>query len=167
MRGSRAAALLAALFLCPAATAAAPWQYRAAGDGRAARAEVANPDGDRLSIWREGAHVRAEFVPATLAALGPTACPTFQVDTRQPLYYFPLGAGCSLDGHGARFELLDIPGQRFPSAVLYGLMNGDRVAFRFVTRDGAYHESVFALTQSKRALLRALGRDLDVQPPTE
>ncbi|MCB1749776.1 MAG: hypothetical protein H6977_20910 [Gammaproteobacteria bacterium] len=155
------------LMLCSAATAATPWRYRAAGSDAPARAEVVNEAGDRLSIWREGERVRAEFVAATLAELGPTACPTFQVDQRQPLYYFPLGEGCSLSAHGARFELLDIPGRRFPSAVLYGLMNGSRVAFRFVTRDGAYHESRFALTQSKRALLRALGRDLDVQPPDD
>jgi hypothetical protein len=165
--GQRAVVLLAALLLCSTATAAAPWRYRAAGEGEAARAEVANAAGDRLSVWREGKQVRAEFVPATLAELGPSACPTFQVDARQPLYYFPLGDGCRFHGHGALFDLFRIPGRRFPSAVLHGLMNGNHVTFRFVTRDGAYHESVFALTQSKRALLRALGRDLDVQPPDE
>jgi len=144
--------------------AAAPWRVRAPG-GEAARAEVVNDQGDRLSVYRgDGDTVLAEFVTAAPSPLGATSCPTFQIDQRRPLHHFERGDRCSVEGHRARMTLARLDGPRLESAVLYQLMNGSTVAFRFVTGNGAYHETRFPLTRSKNAMLRVLGRDLDVQP---
>lgn len=162
---TRSAVVLALFFTAASAdTTAAPWRVRAPGDA-AARAEIVNDQGDRLAVFRgDGDAVLAEFVTAAPSPLGATSCPTFQIDQRRPLHHFERGDRCSVEGHRARYTLARLDGRRLESAVLYQLMNGSSVAFRFVTGNGAYHETRFALTRSKNAMLRVLGRDLDVQP---
>lgn len=159
-------AIAGALLLAAASTgtAAAPWRVRAPG-GEAARAEIVNEQGDLLAVYRgDDDAVLAEFVTAAPSPLGATSCPTFQIDQRRPLHHFERGDRCAVQGHRARFTLARLDGRRLESAVLYQLMNGSTVAFRFVTGNGAYHEARFPLTRSKNAMLRVLGRDLDVQP---
>ncbi|MEQ8661299.1 MAG: hypothetical protein RLW62_10810, partial [Gammaproteobacteria bacterium] len=157
---------IAALFLALAAsTHAAPWAVRTARDGSPPRAEIVNAAGARLAVFRDAAGaVVAEFRAAAPSPLAAGHCPTFQVDARLPLHHYPPGEDCAVDGRSARFTLVRDAGPRVESDVLYQLMNGSQVAFRFTTRDGAYHEARFPLTRSKNALRRALGRNLDVRP---
>ncbi|MEQ8493363.1 MAG: hypothetical protein RLW42_03980, partial [Gammaproteobacteria bacterium] len=144
---------------------AAPWQVSASRNGAPARAGIANDQGDRLAVFadRAGA-VTLEFAPAAPSPLRTGSCPTFQIDARPLLHHGRAGETCTVDDHQARYSLGRADNRRLESPPLYQLMNGSSVAFRFATRDGAYHEAKFPLTRSKNAILRVLGRDLDVQP---
>ncbi len=111
--------------------------------------------------------VHLEFTTSAPDGLERSSCPTFQVDDRTPLHFYPVGPGCQVDGRRAIYTVASIAGARVESLPLYRLMNGGRVAFRYQTQDGTYHESVFSLRASKQALLGALGRDLTVDPGRE
>lgn len=102
--------------------------------------------------------------PPGFSGLARTSCPTFQVDDRLPLHHFEIGAACEVEAGGARYRLGPIRDGLHVSLVTHRLMNGGTVAFRFLTEDGAYHESTFALTRSKRAVAAALGTETRVEP---
>jgi len=166
-RVSRLAALLLMLALGSNQSLAAAWRVVPAGaPSQTARTLVESVRGDRLAIYRDAdGQVFAEFEAAGPSPFARTACPTVQVDDHTPPFTFDAGVTCTVAANLARFELARITGTRLESALLYYLMNGNAVAFRYTTGDRAYREAVFPLTQSKRALLRVLGRNLDVQTP--
>lgn len=168
-RATRAMALLLALASCSAQALAAAWRVvPASPPAQASRTLVETVQGDRLAIYRDSdGQVIAEFEAAGPSPFARTACPTVQVDDHKPPFSFAAGVTCTVEANLARFELARITGTRLESALLYHLMNGKAVAFRYTTGDRAYREAVFPLTQSKKALLRVLGRNLDVQTPAE
>ena len=164
-------ALLAALCTLPVRIVAAPWQLDESAEPR--RAVVENDRGDRFSVWLDSnGVVTANFRSGTRAALNAGSCPTFQVDARLPLHHYRLNAEpaavgtataeCRVADRESTYRLLTLSGPRIVSPVLYQLMNGNRLIFRFATVDGAYHEAVLPLTRSKQALSGALGDDLEV-----
>ena len=61
----------------------------------------------------------------------------------------------------------DIVDDLIISLPLHRLMNGNQVAFRFVTSTGEYREAVFSLSGSKQVLTRALGSSVRVEPTLE
>jgi hypothetical protein len=155
------------LALFSAHGAAAPWRVAPAGPpAQASRTLVETARGDRLAVYRDAdGRVIAEFAAAGPSPFARSACPSVQVDDHRPPFSFTAGVSCTIEANVARFELARITGTRLESALLYHLMNGNAVAFRYTTADRAYREAVFPLTQSKKALLRVLGRNLDVQAP--
>lgn len=156
------ALVLATCLAAPASAAAAPWRFLE-GDG--ARARIDNAQGDHLDVYRSAdGRVIAELVIAGPSNFTQATCPTLQIDDQQPLFHFTDPQSCSIEAMKARFELARITAQRIESALLYQLMNGTQVALRYPTTDRTYRETVFSLERSKKALLQALGRDLDVQP---
>lgn len=158
-------ALTMAVCLAGAASAAAaPWRVLE-DNGVDARARIDNAEGDHLDVYRsEDGRVIAELVIAGPSNFTHTTCPTLQIDDQQPLFSFTDPQACSIEAMTARFKLARITAQRMESALLYQLMNGNQVALRYPTEDRTYRETVFPLERSKKALLRVLGRDLDVQP---
>ncbi|MGR8918366.1 MAG: hypothetical protein ACU85V_02015 [Gammaproteobacteria bacterium] len=115
-------------------------------------------------MYRDAAaRVVMEFATRSTSGIRPSSCPTFQVDQRKPLHYFALGEDCTVDGRSARFVVATLPGGPVTSLVLYRLLNGGAVSFRYASRDGGYHESRFTLRGSKQALEGALGA-LEVDP---
>ncbi len=160
VRALFAAATLAGLL--PAALTAAPWRL-ADGDAGPPRAVVDNDRGALLAVYREGDRVYLDFSSSAVGGLTRSSCPTFQVDQRTPLHFYALGADCEITGGNARYALTDIVAERTESLVLYRLINGNRITFRYQSLDGRYYESVFSLSQSKQALLGALGRSLSVE----
>lgn len=155
------------LFACSLAMAAplaAPWVVRESP--APVRAVQVNERGEELVVYRTPADdvvLELHTVPG-FSGLARTSCPTFQIDDREPLHHFTLDEGCTLDSGRATFRLGTIRDGQLVSLAAHRLMNGGEVDFRFVTEDGSYHESTFALTSSKRALRAALGSETRVDP---
>lgn len=156
-----AATVLAIAVAVPSPSRAA-WHVRArgAGDGagefpvatvseRAQTIEIQADDAGKvwLTFRLGGSHIR----------LGRQQCPTLQVDHRLPLIHFPPGAGCTLTPSSATLALGALDERGISSTALYALVNGHRLAVRYIAEDARYHEVVFSLRNSKRAVKRALG----------
>lgn len=164
---SRIAPNLLILALLPCVALAASWQVvDPAGGGGGARARVSNPDGAALEIYRdEAGAVIAEFVaPQASALVAP--CPSLAIDALRPPFTFDTARDCTLATHRARLVVAQLSGNRLVSPLLYHLMNGNQAILRYRTSDRSYHESRFALSRSKQAMRRVLGRNLDVQAGT-
>lgn len=142
--------------------AAADWQL---AGGAAPRASVADDAGNQLALYRDRTgQIYLEFQPHDgFSRLARTTCPTFQVDRRMPLHHAPLGAGCRIEDNRAIYTLAVLEQRTLISRAVYDLMNGSRIAFRYVTEDGAYREHVFSLTRSADAIRGALRRDLRIR----
>lgn len=153
--------LLVAVTALPG-TAAADWQL---AGGATPRASVADDAGNQLALYRDQAgQIYLEFQPHDgFSRLARTTCPTFQIDRRTPLHHAPLGAGCHIEDNRAIYALAVLEQRTVVSRALYDLMNGSRIAFRYVTADGAYREHVFSLARSADAIRGALGRDLRIR----
>ncbi len=127
------------------------------------QATVTNPHGDKLLVFADqDGHIMTQFNSASPVSLNQTSCPTFQIDQRQPPHSFPVGQRCRVEGHQALVEIAALSGRTLESRVLYEFINGSRIAFRFTTQDGAYHERSFSLSRSKQAIAKALGDNLEI-----
>ncbi|MGB1879692.1 MAG: hypothetical protein ACPHTD_03155 [Gammaproteobacteria bacterium] len=127
------------------------------------QATVTNPHGDKLLVFADqDGHVMTQFISASPVSLNKSSCPTFQVDQRQPPHSFPISQRCRVEGHQALVEIAALSGRKLESRVLYEFINGSRIAFRFTTQDGAYHERSFSLSRSKQAIAAALGDNLQI-----
>lgn len=143
----------------------AAWQLEdESQSGGVAQARVDNEDDESLQVHRAGDRVVLEFTANVPQGLIRSSCPTFQIDNRSPQHFFTSGADCQVDGATARYDVSVLVNDRTVSLVLYRLINGSRVYFRYLTPDGSYHQSVFSLSQSKQALLGALGGTIEVDP---
>jgi hypothetical protein len=80
------------------------------------------------------------------------------------MHFFEIDRSCRIEVDRAIYALGEIRNKALTSLVVHRMMNGHTVAFRYVTQDGAYHESNFALIRSKQALRNALGLDTRVSP---
>lgn len=154
-----------ALFI-PRIPGAAPWHLEPAPQASdPLHARVDNDDNESLVVHRDSNNgIILEFTTTARHGLGRSSCPTFQIDRRTPQHYFALGERCEVAGPSARYTLATVVTDKVVSLILYRLINGARVAFRYVSQDGTYHQSVFSLSQSKQALMGALGAALTIDP---
>lgn len=159
---------LALLLLFSMDGAAAAWQTAPAHDDNPALpfgvAFTVNERGHRAEVFkdREG-RVYLRFVrEQKLPSFSPTSCPTFQIDQRKPMYHYEIGESCTVEDKGITVLLGEIRDSRITSLALHRLMNGGQLAFRYTTRDGTYHESLFKLRNSKQALENVLGSGTQV-----
>lgn len=157
-----------ALLLWPALAGAA-WQLQPSTDAATpTRAVVVSEKASRLEVFRDdNGKVYMEFSSRARGGLERSSCPTFQVDQRLPQHFYRPGAGCSVSQATARYELTEISGNQVTSLVLYRLLNGSRIAFRYRDLGGTYHQDTFSLSRSKQALLGALGKSLVIEPGTD
>lgn len=84
-------------------------------------------------------------------------CPTFQIDRRLPLIHTSIGDTCVVTAASAMLRLGHLEDSGIDSPALYALVNGERIAVRYVTRERRYQEVSFSLRHSKRAVKQALG----------
>lgn len=149
--------------LLQAAGAAADWRLEQPPSGRPV-ARVADPHGAAVALYRDDSgQILLEFrIKPGFSGLARESCPTFQVDTREPLFHTSVGAGCAVEADRALLTLATVAGRRLESQAVYDLMNGERLAFRYVTEDGTYREITFTLTHSADAIRGAVGRDVRI-----
>ncbi len=127
--------------------------------GSAPRAIARDNHGAVIALYRHGDTVLLEFrVKPGFSGLASTHCPTFQVDTRTPLFHAAVGKRCTVAPDGAVMTLAQVVGQRLESALVDGLLNGEQVAFRYVATDDTYRETRFSLKRSATAIRSAIGR---------
>lgn len=153
------------------ATAFADWQVRTQADPDKKQsftlAGTVNPDGHRIEIYRDqGNAIRARFTLAdSLVQFAPKSCPTYQVDAREPVNRSIHDAPCIATPVRAEYILGYVEDERIESAGLLAFMNGVNVSFRFRLDSGAYRETVFSLSGSSSAIIRAIGRQYQVRAP--
>lgn len=152
------------LLLCAMTSAAPAAEWRLVG-GAEPRALVADDGGNALALYRDRpGRIYLEFQPhGGFSRLARTSCPTFQVDRRTPLHHAALGDGCRIEDNRAIYTLATVQERTLVSRPVYDLMNGSRVAFRYVTEDGTYREVVFTLSRSADAIRGAVRRDLRIR----
>ncbi len=148
---------------------AAQWTlHRAPSDtgGDHVLAVQVNDSGSEIKVFRNGrAEVFLEFKKSPgFSGLSRSSCPTFQIDRRIPMHYFNVDQSCHIDADRVVYDLGQIRDNALTSLVVHRLMNGGKVAFRYLTQDGTYHESRFELSRSKEILTSALGVDTLVTP---
>ena len=133
-------------------TGAAPWRLEKSPQASdPLRARVNNDHNESLVVHRDSNNgVILEFTTTARHGLGRSSCPTFQIDRRTPQHYFALGEQCEVAGATARYTVTTVVTGKVVSLVLYRLINGTRVAFRYISQDGTYHQSVF-LAESIKA----------------
>jgi hypothetical protein len=162
----RGPAILRALCCAGALVAATPataqWRIDGGAEPRALSTDAA---GNEVSVYRDHAgQVYLEFRPqGGFSRLARNSCPTFQIDRRTPLNHPALGAGCLIEDNRAIYTLATLSDRTLVSRPVYDLMNGNRVAFRYLTENGAYREHVFSLERSADAIRGALRRDLRIR----
>lgn len=159
-------ALFIAAWLLPGFVAGAPWRLAPSpGADGAPRAVVDDDSGGQVSVYRyDDGRVYLEFKSTALGGLSRSSCPTFQIDQRLPQHFYRPGEGCVVQQGTARYALAIIEASKAQSLVLYRLLNGNELAFRYRSQGGTYHEDIFSLSRSKQALLGALGESLTVDP---
>ena len=149
-----------------ASAAGVPWKLRPAPTAKASPwAVVSSAGGEELALYRDRLNqVHLQFqLAGTFTSFAADRCPTFQIDTQQPLHHFAVGKVCHLEHKRARIKLGAVRNRELVSAAVDQLMNGTQIAFRYVTTDGAYHEADFPLGGSSLAVSRALGRGVRVR----
>jgi hypothetical protein len=155
------------LYLAPAV--AAQWTLHEVesnvGDDYAQAVQI-NDAGNEIKVFRDAdAQVFLEFkISPGFSGLSRSSCPTFQIDRRVPMHYFDVDQSCYIEPDRAVYDLGQIRNNTLTSLVVHRLMNGGKVAFRYLTQDGTYHESRFALSQSKQTLTSVLGEDTRITP---
>lgn len=156
-----------ALYLGSAA--AAQWTFHrvnAEANPDYAQAVQVNEAGGEIKVFRDAeAQVFLEFkITPGFSGLSRSSCPTFQIDRHIPMHYFNVEKSCHVEAARVVYDLGQIRDNVLTSLVVHRLMNGVKVAFRYLTQDGTYHESRFALSRSKEALTSALGVDTQITP---
>lgn len=131
-----------------------------------AHAVQVNDAGSELKVFRDArSHVFLEFkITPGFSGLSRSSCPTFQIDRLIPMHYFSVDHSCHIEAARVVYDLGQIRNNALTSLVVHRLMNGVKVAFRYLTQDGTYHESRFALSRSKEVLTTALGVDTQITP---
>lgn len=90
-------------------------------------------------------------------ALASSHCPTFQIDQQLQLIHFSIGESCVVTAASATLKLGHRTDPGVLSPALYQLVNGSRIAVRYITHERRYREVSFSLRHSKRAVKKALG----------
>ena len=118
-----------------------------------------NQVGDAVEVFKDVndfVYVRLTLAPG-FTSFALTSCTTFQIDSRKPVHHYDVGNDCRVAEKSLTIFLGDIVDGLIVSLPLYRFMNGNRVAFRYITNSGEYRESVFSLRGSKAVLTAALG----------
>lgn len=145
-----------------AAPAGADWRLEQPRGG-SPRATVGEAKGDRVALYRDGDAVKLDFhIRAGFSGLAETHCPTFQVDALTPLFHAAVGPACKVTADHAQIEIARVSGQRLRSRPVDNLLNGEQVAFRYLTTAGTYRETTFSLKRSARAIRAAIGRNVRI-----
>ncbi len=128
-------------------------------------AVVRSVNGEELALYSDRQNkVHLQFkIAGTFKQFAPGRCPTFQIDTLQPLYHLAVDKDCHLDNKRALIDVGAVRNRVLVSGMVDQLMNGKQIVFRYVTSDGTYHEADFPLTGSALAIGRALGRSVRVR----
>ena len=152
-----------------ASAPAAPWTVlhaESTANTDFVHAVQVNEAGGEIKVFRDArSQVFLEFkITPGFSGLSRSSCPTFQIDRLIPMHYFNVDRSCQVEAHRAVYDLGQIEDNTLTSLVVHRLMNGGKVAFRYLTQDGTYHELSFALSQSKEALTSALGIDTRIAP---
>ena len=120
-------------------------------------ARIENADGYILEIYRKDNTVRSRFrLRNGFAELAPHMCPTYQVDTRQPVNESVDDKACTTSGRWAEFVLGYVKGHTVKSLALHRLINGESVTYRFALAHGGYRQTKFSLKGSSHAIREAL-----------
>lgn len=155
-------AALLALALTHAAGAAADWTLEQPR-GSNPRATATEANGASVALYRNGDDILLEFrIKPGFNGLAQDHCPTFQVDSRTPLFHAAVGKSCEMAADHAVITLARIAGRRLKSAPIDSLLNGEQVAFRYLTTDDTYRETRFSLKRSARAIRSAVGRNVRI-----
>lgn len=162
-------ALLCFALTLAALPARAAWQIVNVADGgsheRIRAARIENPDGYSLEVYRDrDGTVRSRFsLRNGFAELAPHMCPTFQIDSREPVNESIGDKACRTGERWAEFVLGYVKGGSVTSLVLHRLMNGETVTYRFALARGGYRQTSFSLKGSNHAIVEALG-GLRIEP---
>jgi hypothetical protein len=140
----------------------AEWKLERAGD--IAKASVSGDRGGLVAVYRDERDriVLDLRVKQGFSGLAREHCPTLQIDERKPLFHTTIGDDCSVEADRALISLATVTGNELVSAPVYGLLNGQVLAVRYVGEDGTYHEAMFSLKRSAEAIRSAIGRELRV-----
>ncbi len=146
--------MLALLLAAQAAAGATSWSVgpdpSAPGRVASARTDAAH----RIAIYREGDAVRLRLeLSAGFDTLREGTCPTLQVDD---LAVAPPDSTCTQGGRWSIFELGQVRNRRVIAPLLFHIMNGTRLVYRYAGTAG-YHEGSVPLTGSHAAVRAALG----------
>ena len=145
------------------------WQTSTSTDSSAADYPIAferNTRGDTSEVYRTAngqIFLRVRLAPGFIK-FSPSNCPTLQVDQRTPVHHYQTGPACALSTDSVEILIAEISQNLAISLPLHRLMNGSKLAVRFVTSSGEYRESVFSLRNSKQALKTAIGDNVQVEP---
>lgn len=90
-------------------------------------------------------------------AFASSQCPTFQIDQQLQLIHFSIGESCVVTAAAAKVKLGHRTDPGVLSPALYALVNGNRIAVRYITHERRYREVSFSLRHAKRAVRKALG----------
>ena len=159
---------IAVLALLPAAATAASWSIREAPDAASPlpQARVIADGGDEVIVFRTNDSVHLQLtIGGAFTTLSPQSCPSFQIDQRRPVHHYAVGPACQINGTTALIDLGEVQNRTFESSAIDQMMNGVRLAIRYLSADGAYHEADFPLSRSASAIKRALGTSVRVRAP--
>ena len=125
-----------------------------------------NKEGYTLEIYKDSVGaVRARFTLNSKLNLFPTSiCPTYQVDLTLIKNTSFNDAPCISKLNWSEFILGYLTNKTITSLSLDALLNGNVVTFRFSLENGNYKETSFSLTGSKRAALKVIGKDININP---
>ncbi|MEX2516949.1 MAG: hypothetical protein WD572_08620 [Gammaproteobacteria bacterium] len=144
--------------------ARAEWQMVDGDNGTSAR--IINANGHELKIYRDASdaiYARLQLADG-LYSLRPDACPTYQVDQREPRNTSINTTGCIIEPNSVEFILGYIEAGRVVSLPLHEFMNGSEIHYRFALASGGYQATKFSLSGSLRTLRTVLGQDLEILP---
>lgn len=121
-------------------------------DRRIDIAIIENESGHNLRLYKDGTqNLRGIFtIREGFDTIDPGACPTYQVDQREPKRVGLEEARCHILPKRAEFSLgmTDLSNNRD----LRRIMNGSNITFRYRLGSGNYRETEFTLRGSKYAL---------------
>lgn len=125
-----------------------------------------NKSGYILEIYRDSVDaIRSRLTMADgLLQLKDKSCPTFQVDRGIPINRSINNAPCLTNRRWAEYILGYIKDDEVKSSVLFALMYGYVITYRFQLEYGDYRETKFSLGGSKRALKTVVGNTIRVTP---
>lgn len=162
--------LVVVLFVvCDAHLAAAQWDVVREPVSQSAENEIPvalieNDSGHSLRIYvDDNGTVRGIFgIRDGFDALAWTTCPTYRIDTRQPIVVSTESGSCDLEPKRAHFVLGKQVEGAIESTQLHRLMNGKLLVFRYHLDSVGYRETSFSLQLSKFAVEGAVGRSVNI-----
>ena len=125
-----------------------------------------NKNGYSLEIYKDSVGaIRVRFtLNSELNLFSDNICPTYQVDLTLIKNTSFNDAPCVSKKNWSEFILGYVTNKNITSLSLDALLNGNVVTFRFILDNGSYKETSFSLKGSKRASLKVIGKDININP---